>query len=175
LEEKNDQPKVQNNATVITPVKPKNTNSSLINNFIKNNDKPGTTGGDGNSGNPGNSGVPDGNPNTNGQGGTGNNPNYIGNGNSQGGPGGIGINLAGRKVLVPPDPVNDSKEEGVVVVTIKVDKKGNVIEAETNGRGTTTTSPILKAKAHQAALKAKFSPSDAFEEQIGTMKFVFKF
>ena len=177
-----EKPKVKNNETVITPtndnteVKPKEDNSSksLINNFIKNKNKTGNAGGDGNSNQAGNEGDPNGNPNTNGLGGHGNNPNYIGNGNGGGGTG-PGINLAGRKIMTPPCKVNDSKEEGVVVVTIKVDKSGNVTDADPNGRGTTTSSSVLKSKARQAALCAKFNPSDKYEEQSGTMVFKFEF
>jgi len=184
-------PKIEKNTTVITPVKPKhtsttpiknpptnttdntpkNTNNSLLNNFIKNGTKSGSNGGDGNSGTAGNDGAPDGNPNTHGLGGHGNNPNQIGNGG--GGTG--GVSLVGRKIITPPCNVSDSKEEGTVVVTITVNKEGKVTDADPNGRGTTTTSSVLKSKARQAALCAKFSPNDAYDEQIGTITFKFDF
>jgi hypothetical protein len=183
--ENNDKPKIQNNTTLITTVKqqtnentstnpstPTNTNSSLLNNFLKNGNKKGGSGGDGNSGQAGNDGVPDGNPNTNGLGGHGNNPNHIGNGG--GGKG--GIQLSGRKILNPPCPVNDSKEEGVVVVIITVNKDGKVIEADPNGRGTNTSSSVLKSKARQAALCAVFSSSaNGQDEQTGSVTFKFEF
>jgi periplasmic protein TonB len=161
-------PKTEN-TTVITPVKPSNTNSSLLSNFVKGSTKGGTSGGDGSSGHAGNDGVPDGNPNTNGLGGTGNNPNQIGNS-----PGTGGYSLGGRKATYLPK-VADSKEEGVVVVTIKVNKAGKVVEAEPNGRGTNTSSAALKSKARQAALQATFAPSEAFDEQIGTITYKFEF
>jgi hypothetical protein len=158
------------NTTVITPVKPSNTNNSLLNSFVKGNTNHGNNGGgDGSSGHAGNEGVPDGNPNTNGLGGTGNNPNQIGNS-----AGGSGYNLGGRKATYLPK-VTDTKEEGIVVVTIKVNKAGKVIEAEPNGRGTNTSSAALKSKARQAALQATFAPSDAFDEQIGTITYKFEF
>jgi len=183
--ESTDKPKIQNNTTLITPVKqqtnentsntpttPTNTNSSLLNNFLKNGNKKGGSGGDGNSVQAGNDGVPDGNPNTNGLGGHGNNPNHIGNGG--GGKG--GIQLSGRKIMNPPCPVNDSKEEGVVVVVITVNKDGKVIEADPNGRGTNTSSSVLKSKARQAALCAVFSSStNGQEEQTGSVTFKFEF
>ncbi|HEY1038884.1 MAG TPA: energy transducer TonB [Bacteroidia bacterium] len=164
-------PKTETQTTVITPVKPSNNNNSLLSNFVKGNTHAGTNGGgDGSSGNAGNDGVPDGNPNTNGLGGNGNNPNQIGNS-----AGGSGYSLAGRKALSLPK-VNDSKEEGIVVVTIKVNKEGKVIEAEPNGRGTNTSSAALKSKARQAALSAVFSPApNGFDEQIGTITFKFEF
>lgn len=168
---KDPKPKTNNNTTVITPVKPANTNNSLLNNFIKNNTNNGNTGGgDGSSGLAGNEGVPDGNPNTNGLGGTGNNPNQIGNS-----AGGAGYNLGGRKAISLPS-VSDSKEEGIVVVTIRVNKEGKVIEAEPNGRGTNTSSAALKSKARQAALKAVFAPApNGMDEQVGTITYVFQF
>lgn len=179
-----DKPKIQNNTTLITPVKqvtentttntpsPTNTNSSLLTNFLKNGNKKGGSGGDGNSGQAGNDGVPDGNPNTNGLGGHGNNPHHIGNGG--GGKG--GIQLSGRKIMNPPCPVNDSKEEGVVVVIITVNKDGKVIEADPNGRGTNTSSAVLKSKARQAALCAVFSAAtNGQDEQTGSVTFKFEF
>lgn len=178
--ENSDKPKIENNTTVITPVKPTEpvkpkedkSNSNLLNAYKNNTGK--NPGGDGNSGHSGNSGDPNGNPNTDGLGGTGNNPNFNGNGPGMG-TNGTGINLAGRKILTPPCKVNDSKEEGVVVVNITVDKQGNVKEADPNGRGTNTSSSVLKSKARQAALCAKFNPSDKFDEQTGTMIFKFEF
>lgn len=163
-----------NNTTVITPVKPTtpaNNNNNLLNNFIKGNTHNGTTGGgDGTSGTAGNNGVPDGNPNTNGLGGNGNNPNQIGNGGNS-----SGYNLGGRKATYLPK-VSDTKEEGVVVVTVKVNKEGKVVEAEANGRGTTTSSATLKSKARQAALTATFAPApNGLDEQIGTITFIFQF
>jgi protein TonB len=178
--ENSTKPKIENNTTVITPVKPNEpvkpkedkSNSNLLNAYKNNTGK--NPGGDGNSGHSGNSGDPNGNPNTDGLGGTGNNPNFNGNGPGMG-TNGTGINLAGRKIVTPPCKVNDSKEEGIVVVNITVDKQGNVKEADPNGRGTNTSSSVLKSKARQAALCAKFNPSDKFDEQTGTMVFKFEF
>lgn len=172
---KSEKPKVENNSTTIIPVKSNSNENStnanpLLTNYVKNKNKNGNSGGDGNSGNPGNEGAPDGNPNTDGNGGIGNDPYHTGTG-----PGGNGINLSGRKVLKLPCAADDSKEEGIVVVIITVDKQGNVVEAEPNGRGTTTSSAVLKAKARQAALCAKFSPSDKFDLQKGLMTFRFEF
>jgi outer membrane biosynthesis protein TonB len=172
---KNDKPKVENNNTTVIPVKnnaneSQETTNPLLANYVKNKNKSGNSGGDGNSGNPGNEGVPDGNPNTDGNGGIGNDPYHTGTG-----PGGNGINLSGRKVVNLPCKVNDSKEEGTVVVIITVDKQGNVVEADPNGRGTTTSSAVLKSKARQAAFCAKFTHSDKYDVQKGLMTFKFEF
>ncbi len=180
LEKKNNNPKIKNNKTVITPTKTKEeiqkeeeeeAAKKLLNAYKTNKDKA-KGGGDGNSGEAGNEGSPDGNPDTHGKGGTGNNPDFTGHGK---GPGGSGFSLKGRKILVPPPKVSDGKEEGIVVVHITVDKQGNVTNADPNGKGTTTSSQVLKSKARQAALQAKFSPDDKYEEQKGTIVFKFQF
>lgn len=176
-------PKVENNTTVITPVKPveivkpKTAAELLAEKFNKNKGKNG--GGDGNSWHAGNDGSPDGNPNTHGTGGTGGGTgggDGTGTGPGKGpGGGGYGFSLAGRAVVSPPPLSKDTKEEGKVVVEITVDKEGKVIKADPNGRGTTTNSAILKAKARQAALATKFNVSGEFEEQKGTITIVFSF
>ncbi len=159
-------PKVENNVTVITPVKqtltpPKENKptNNLLNAAYSGAGKNG--GGDGNSGHAGNDGRPDGNPLTHGLGGTGGGSDA---GNGQG----------TRKILVPPQVFNDEKEEGLVVVLAKVDKNGNVIDADPNGPGTNTSSAVLKSKARQSVLTAKFAPSDK-EIQIIAISIKFKF
>lgn len=166
------------NQTVIIPVKPKvKTATELLKEkFEKNKGKNG--GGDGNSGHAGNEGSPDGNPNTHGDGGTGGGDD-TGDGPGKGpgkglGNGGYGFSLAGRSVMTPPTLSKDTKEEGKVVVEITVDRNGKVIKADPNGRGTTTSSPMLKAKARQAALATVFNVSGA-EEQKGTITIIFSF
>mgnify|MGYP003346591612 CR=1 FL=1 len=52
--------------------------------------------------------------------------------------------------------VNDnSQETGIVVITITVDKNGNVISANGPARGSTTTSANLLKKSKEAAEKMK--------------------
>ncbi|MGZ4097574.1 MAG: energy transducer TonB family protein, partial [Bacteroidia bacterium] len=98
-----------------------------------------------------------------------------GPGNGPGFGGKYGIDLKGRAVVKPPVLPKDTKEEGKVVVEITVDSEGNVIEANPNGRGTTTSSAILKAKAKQTALATKFNVDGKFEEQHGTITIIFSF
>jgi TonB family protein len=166
-----------NNTTVVIPVKQKTAAELLKEKFLKNQGKNG--GGDGNSGHAGNDGSPDGNPNTHGDGGTGGGDgggDGPGKGPGKGpGNGGYGFSLAGRAVISPPPLSKDTKEEGKVVVEITVDKNGKVIRADPNGRGTTTSSPMLKAKARQAALATTFNVSGEFEEQKGTITIIFSF
>lgn len=184
LENKDDnRPKVKENATVIPVKETKDVKqedksaNSLLNAYTKS--KTNTqTGGDGNSGHEGNEGSPEGNPYTDGKGGHGGGPDGVGVGTgpgTHGGPGGYSYGLSGRKMLTPPPQVSDSKEEGIVVVIITVDKDGNVIEADANGKGTNTSSATLKSKARQAAKLAKFSPSTQYETQKGTIVFKFQF
>lgn len=176
-------PKVENNTTVITPtkpkveVKPKTAAELLKEKFLKNQGKNG--GGDGNSGHAGNDGSPDGNPNTHGTGGTGGGDGG-GDGPDKGpgsghGTGGVGFSLAGRSMIKPPSLPKNITEEGKVVVEIVVDKNGNVIRAEANGRGTNTNSSNLKTIARQAAFATKFNVSGAEGEQKGTLTMVFSF
>jgi TonB family protein len=180
LDKKENNPKIKNNKTVITPTKTKEeiqkeeedaAAQKLVTSFKNNKDKA-KGGGDGNSGQAGNEGSPDGNPNTDGKGGTGNNPDFNGHG-----PGtkGTGFSLKGRKILVAPPKITDRTEEGTVYVEITVDKQGNVTKADPNGKGTNTSSQVLKSKARQAALQAKFSPDDKYDEQKGTIVFKFQF
>lgn len=167
------------NPVVVIPVKPKEKTAAelLKEKFEKNKGKNG--GGDGNSGQEGNDGRPDGNPHTNGTGGTGGGDGGVdgpGNGNGKGpGNGGYGFSLTGRSVVTPPVLSKDTKEEGKVVVEIVVDKYGKVIKADPSGRGTNTNSPILKAKARQAALNTVFNVSGEFTEQKGTITIIFSF
>ena len=177
---KTDNKNTSTNATVVIPVKPKVKTAAelLAEKFNKNKGNNGG-GGDGNSGHAGNDGRPDGNPNTNGNGGTGGGEgggDGPGKGPGKGpGNGGYGFSLAGRSVMTPPVLSKDTKEEGKVVVEITVDKNGKVIKAEPNGRGTNTQSPMLKAKARQAALATTFNVSEEFEEQKGTITIIFSF
>lgn len=168
------------NQTVVIPVKPKvKTAAELLKEKFEKNKGNNGGGGDGNSGHEGNDGRPDGNPNTHGNGGTGGGEgggDGPGKGPGKGpGNGGYGFSLSGRSVMTPPTLSKDTKEEGKVVVEITVDKNGKVIKADPNGRGTTTSSPMLKAKARQAALATTFNVSGEFEEQKGTITIIFSF
>ncbi len=176
--------KINKNTTVITPILPseviqeKTEVQKLAEKFKKNTGKNG--GGVGNNEDAGENGSPNGNPFKNGTGGEGSGNDYgqdgSGPGIGKGGFGrGIGIDLKGRAVVKPPKLPSDTKEEGKVVVEIIVDSEGNVIEANPNGRGTTTSSSLLKAKAKQAALATKFNIDGKFEEQQGTITIVFSF
>ena len=185
---------VKENKMVITPVKPKQQvvkevvkekteAEKLLEKFKKNKGKNG--GGIGNNETAGQNGAPDGDPFKDGTGGSGGGTgggNGTGDGSGSGpgkgpgfGGGKYGVDLKGRAVVKPPKLPSDTKEEGKVVVEITVDTQGNVIEANPNGRGTTTSSALLKAKAKQAAMATKFNVDGKFEEQRGTITIIFSF
>jgi outer membrane biosynthesis protein TonB len=64
--------------------------------------------------------------------------------------------LGDRKVQSLPVPRYDSQAEGIVVVEISVDRKGNVTKADAGVKGSTTLDEYLLREAHDAAMKAKF-------------------
>jgi TonB family protein len=167
-------------------VKPKEKTAAekLAEKFKKNSGK--TGGGIGNNAEAGQSGSEDGDPFKNGTGGTGTGTgggdgdgegtgSGPGKGPGFGGGGKYNVNLKGRALVKPPKLPTDLQEEGKVVVEITVDSEGTVIEANPNGRGTTTSSAMLKAKAKQAALATKFNVDGKFEEQKGTITIIFTF
>ena len=72
-------------------------------------------------------------------------------------------------------PNYDSQQQGKVVVTIRVNRKGKVISASPGAKGSTTTNSYLYRKAKEAALKTTFEAKvSAPEIQIGTMIYNFK-
>jgi TonB family protein len=84
------------------------------------------------------------------------------------------VELTGRTLLQRPERLTDSEEEGIVVVSIIVDEKGNVTEAVPGQRGSSTQNAALYKKAKDAAFHAKFTPSpEGLKEQKGTYTFVF--
>jgi hypothetical protein len=61
------------------------------------------------------------------------------------------------------------------VVTIFVNRAGDVTRVISGAKGTTTASTELRQLAERAAMKAKFSPKpDAQEEQKGTITYIFE-
>jgi periplasmic protein TonB len=122
---------------------------------------------------PGDKGMPNGDPNgksytgiSTGSGGG--NGNGIGNGQ-----GDLNYNLSGRSML-PLIVADNSQKQGVVVITITVDRNGNVIEANYSVQGSTTNDDYLVNLALKAAYQAKFSDANV-AEQRGSMTFRFKF
>ena len=83
-------------------------------------------------------------------------------------------NLAGRRALKKPIEQPDCQEEGIVVVSIEVDKNGRVIKAVPGAKGTTNTAKCLMDPAREAALKTIWNAAaDAPSKQKGTI--IYKF
>ncbi|MGD2034016.1 MAG: hypothetical protein PVF73_03095 [Bacteroidales bacterium] len=88
---------------------------------------------------------------------------------------GVSFSLAGRNVLALPKPDIDSQKEGKVVVEIRVDRSGRVINANPGVKGSTTLDSYLLGIAKKYALASKFdSKADAPTVQIGTITYIFK-
>jgi colicin import membrane protein len=97
-----------------------------------------------------------------------------GSGPGDGSGSGISYSLGGRGSLMLHKPAYDSKEQGKVVVTIKVDKKGNVTSAVAGAKGTNVSDQTLWQLAKDAALKSKFaSDPNAPDTQVGTITYNF--
>ena len=87
---------------------------------------------------------------------------------------GIAFNLNGRTVAILKKPIYKSQIQGTVVVTIRVNRYGKVINASPGAKGSTTTNGYLYAKAKEAALQTTFDANlDGPAEQIGTISYDF--
>jgi protein TonB len=136
---------------------------------------------EGQTGQPGDQGNPNGTPGaptytgTGGEGsGTGSG---TGTGSGKGGDGagdGVSYDLGGRGSLMLHKPSYDSKEQGKVVVTIKVDKLGNVSSAVAGAKGTNVSDQTLWQLAKDAALRSRFvADPNAPDIQVGTITYNF--
>jgi len=87
---------------------------------------------------------------------------------------GISYNLGDRKAKSLPKPKYNSDDQGKVVVSIWVNKMGQVTRAEIQQKGTNITDINLRKMAKEAALKAKFTADvDAAEIQKGSITYNF--
>jgi len=88
---------------------------------------------------------------------------------------GYSYDLKGRNSLSIPKPNYNLQESGKVVVEIKVDKNGKVVNARPGMPGSTTSNSTLYEAARKAALKAIFnSDSNAPAYQKGTITYHFQ-
>lgn len=119
-------------------------------------------GSEGIAGGRGDQGAPGGNPESD---------NYKG-----GGSGNSGVaklrGLSGRSIVRIPTFEDDFNENAKVAVDIRVDASGNVISAEYQPRGSTTSDAGLKAIAIRKAKQVKFNAGS--DESTGTLQFNFK-
>jgi hypothetical protein len=90
--------------------------------------------------------------------------------------GAANVRLAGRTVIgAMPHPTYDAQVSGKVVVKIKINRDGTVVDAQPGEAGTTLTDKKAWNAATKAALKIQFNAaSDAPEFQYGTVTYIFK-
>ena len=86
---------------------------------------------------------------------------------------GISFSLKGRTSKLLPKPIDTSQKEGVVVVDIRVNSKGDVISATPGVKGSNTLDQYLLMVAKNAALLAKFNRKPNAPDQIGTITYHF--
>lgn len=93
----------------------------------------------------------------------------------QGGEGkGISYSLKGRGAKFLPKPAYKSEEQGQIVVSIWVDRNGNVTKTIVSARGTNISDVNLRRQAEKAAKNAVFFPDlSAQEIQKGTITYKF--
>ncbi|MBS1597965.1 MAG: hypothetical protein JST75_07050 [Bacteroidetes bacterium] len=110
----------------------------------------------------GDQGQPGGDPNS---------QNYTGGGHGNSGVS-ISRGLQGRRITGLPSFSDDFNENAKVAVDIHVDGSGNVISAEYQPRGSTTSDASMKAIALRKAHQIKFNSGN--DESVGTIIFNFK-
>jgi TonB family protein len=87
---------------------------------------------------------------------------------------GISYNLGNRIAKSLPKPQYNSDDQGKVVVSIWVNKLGEVTRAEIQQKGTNVSDISLRKMAQKAALNAKFTAdTDAAEIQKGSITYHF--
>jgi colicin import membrane protein len=95
-------------------------------------------------------------------------------GNTGNGTSGVSYTLEGRKTVNLSHPNYDYQQGGKVVVEVRVDRNGKVINATPGVKGTTILDDYLLKVAKDAALKTSFnSDPNAKEIQIGTITYNF--
>ena len=86
---------------------------------------------------------------------------------------GVGGDLLNRIVIHTDTPVNDTDEEGNIVIKVCVNSAGDVIFANYTLKGSTLTSEQLKKLAIEASKNWKFGESD-LDTECGTITYRFK-
>ena len=135
--------------------------------------KPNHSKGDGGGAQSGDRGDPNGDPGS---------KNYEGGGTGNGlpnGGNGLGgdknVRLAGRKIKTKPKFSYDCDARGKVVMNIKVNKGGKVVNADFSQSGSTTADECLISRARQLALQYSFDESSGEADiQKGSISFDFR-
>ena len=144
------------------PKKPSKNTLQAFDNLLKGDTSDGNKAGDGNDAVSGLKGDKKGDPTS---------TKYYGNTGKSGDP---NYNLTGREALLKPKEQPNCEEEGVVVVSIEVDKYGTVIKAVSGVKGTTNSANCLLKPAREAALRTTWNADpNAPTKQKGTI--IYKF
>lgn len=145
--------------------KPDKTTSDALSNLINGPKSDGTAqGSEGNDDTAGDKGNPNGDPNA---------QSYYGTGKGLDGDG--NYLLGGRKAVNKVRNPQECNEAGMVVVSIEVDRNGNVTSAKGGARGTTNNTRCLIQKAEQNARATRFNnDAKAPAKQIGKIVYNFK-
>ena len=145
-----------------TPKKPSKNTLKAFDNLLKGDTSDGKPTGDGDAAQEGVKGDKNGDPAS---------TKYYGNTGKSGDP---NYNLAGREALLKPKEQPNCEEEGIVVVSIEVDKEGKVIKAVSGVKGTTNSANCLLKPAREAALKTTWNADpNSPSKQKGTI--IYKF
>jgi outer membrane biosynthesis protein TonB len=145
-----------------TPKKPSKNTLKAFDDLLKGDTSDGKPTGDGDAAQEGVKGDKNGDPAS---------TKYYGNTSKSGDP---NYNLAGREALLKPKEQPNCEEEGIVVVSIEVDKKGKVIRAVSGVKGTTNSANCLLKPAREAALKTTWNADpNSPSKQKGTI--IYKF
>ncbi|NER14578.1 hypothetical protein GWK08_14075 [Leptobacterium flavescens] len=86
----------------------------------------------------------------------------------------ISYSLKDRMHRKLPNPIYTCAQNGKIVINIKVDNQGNVIEATFNQASSNSRNGCLVDNAIAYALKAKFENNSGKREQIGTITYLFQ-
>jgi len=86
----------------------------------------------------------------------------------------VSYSLVDRNNYRLPPPIYTCIEGGKVVINIKVDALGNVIDATLNEKSSGTSNGCLVDNAITYALKAKFSGNASKPSQKGTITYLFQ-
>jgi hypothetical protein len=80
----------------------------------------------------------------------------------------------GRNIVIQPHFLNKNHVTGKIAIDFVVDKKGNVISATANDKGTTATDKAFVHQCEKAVMAAKFSElKNGSETQKGSVSFAY--
>lgn len=85
----------------------------------------------------------------------------------------LSYQLKDRRAIALPNPVYICEGHGKIVITIVVDSKGEIVDADYNSTLSTTTNQCLIDSALEYARRSIFSEETSKERQMGTISYNF--